>query len=129
VFPAESLGKLIKFSRMSFWYPELKAPSMTRNPYARLSQIYIRLIRGYSPSASEALGRILNTYGPRAAYYAGLGLALLARKAKHQGYLDQDELYAHHLSDMPEVLPLYHEAVDGLSSDMQVKNKLFSETA
>lgn len=92
---------------------------MQRNPYTRLSHIYIRLIRGYSPSASEALERILNTHGARAAYHAALGLALLARKVKHEGCIDPDELYTYHLNDTPEVLPLYHRAVEGLSSDIQ----------
>jgi hypothetical protein len=94
---------------------------MNRNPYSRLSHIYIRLIRGYSPHASQALENILNTHGPRAAYCAALGLASLARRAKEGDRLDFTEVDTHHLADMPEVLPLYHEAVKGLSSDVQVR--------
>jgi hypothetical protein len=95
---------------------------MPGNPYERLSYIYIRLVRGYSPQASEALEKILQSYGPRAAYCAALGVTLLLRKAKQQGYIDPCESYTHHLNDMPEVMPLYHMAVEGLSSDMQVRS-------
>jgi len=99
-----------------------KAPTMNRNPYTRLSHIYIRLIRSYSPAASQALEKILNTHGPRATYYAALGLARLANRAKGDAKIDSDEFYAHHLSDMPEVMPLYQEAAGVLLSDMgQVK--------
>ena len=100
---------------------------MNRNPYTRLSYIYIRLIRGYSAHASEALEKILNSHGPRATYYAALGLARLAHRAKDEGGIDSADLDTHHLSDMPEVQPLYHEAVDVLLSDMeQVKLRQLS---
>lgn len=91
---------------------------MTKNPYEKLAHIYIRLVRGYSPTASGELEKIRAAYGARAAYYAALGLALLARKVKFEGTIDPQELYTHHLADSPEVLPLYHRAVEGLSSDL-----------
>lgn len=121
VFHHHSASSFTPFFRRPLRHPVSKALTMNRNPYTRLSQIYIRLIRGYSPHASQALEEILNTYGPRATYCAALGLASLARRAKETGGIDSIELDTHHLSDMPEVLPLYHEAVKGLSSDVQVR--------
>jgi hypothetical protein len=114
---------------MSFWQPESKAPNMPRNPYERLAHIYIRLIRGYSPTASQTLETILNVHGPRAAYYAALGLALLARKAKLDGSFDPCDLHTHHLDNLPEVLPLYHKAVEGLVHDIkEIGSRAYSET-
>jgi hypothetical protein len=92
---------------------------MNTNAYAKLTHVYIRLVRGYSPGASSEIENIYHLYGARAAYQAALSLSLLVNRVKRHNPIDLSELSTRNLDAVPEAIPLFQKAAAALAKDLE----------
>lgn len=89
--------------------------------YEKHVRVFMRLVRGYSPTAAAELEDIYATYGAQAAYHAAVALSLLVGRMKRHDCLDPVSLSNDYLTELPGALDLYHKAAAALTHDLQQK--------